>query len=338
MILAGIAEAQAAGARLSAACDVVGVPPRTVQRWRERPGGDDRRVGPRHRPSNALTPMQEARVVKVLTDPRYAALSPKQLVPRLADEGVYVASESTMYRVQHRRSLRRPKRPAAPREVARATTMHRATGPNQVWSWDITFLPTTVRGRFFCLYLILDVWSRRVVGWTVDLYESSAVSAALIQHVCREHGVEPGSLVLHADNGTAMRGNTMLTMLKRLGVVPSFSRPHISDDNPYSESQFRTLKHTRAHPLLPFDELDDARAWVARFVDWYNTEHRHSAIRYVTPDERHFGHERAILARRRSVYQKAQRAHPERWTRGIRNWTPVGDVTLNPERDVKAAA
>jgi putative transposase len=285
-----------------------------------------------------MTPGQEARIAKALTDPRNAGLSPKQLVPRLADEGEFIASESTMYRLRRRLGLCKPKRPMATRDVARATTMHTATGPNQVWSWDITFLPSLIRGKFFYLYLVMDVWSRRIVGWTVEECESAELAAALAKRLCRENGVSPQTLVLHSDNGAAMRGNTMLATLRRLGVVPSFSRPHVSNDNPYSESLFRTMKHGPSYPRLPFADLAAASAWVTRFVDWYNTKHRHSAIRYVTPDERHFGREHAVLARRREVYARARRKHPERWTGRTRDWTPIHDVTLNPDRAAKAAA
>lgn len=272
-----------------------------------------------------------------LTSTRYAGLSPKQLVPQLADEGLYLASESTMYRLQRRRGLR-TKKPLARREVARATTMHRATKPHQVWSWDVTWLPTTVRGRFFYLHLALDVWSRRIVGWTVEDHESADTASAFITKSCREGGFDPKGLVLHSDNGAPMKGSTMLATLQRLGVVPSFSRPHVSDDNPYSEALFRTLKHTPAYPKALFDDIATARRWVARFVAWYNAEHRHSSIRFVTPNERHDGREHDVLARRHALYERARRANPERWSRGTRNWSPVGNVTLNPERAEKAAA
>jgi transposase InsO family protein len=338
VILADIAEAQRAGARLSRVCEVAGISARTIERWRRNPGAEDGRAGPRRRSHNALTPWQEARVAKVLSEPRNVGLSPKQLVPRLADEGVYFCSESTMYRVQRRLGVRVAKRPMAVRDVARATTMHSATGPNQVWSWDITFLPTLVRGQFLHLYLVMDVWSRRIVGWTVEDCDSAEIAAALVQRLCQEHDIAPGTLVLHADNGSPMRGNTMLAMLQRLGVVPSFSRPHVSNDNPYSESLFRTLKHGPTYPRLPFSDLDAAARWVKRFVGWYNAEHRHSGIRYVTPDERHSGRELEVLARRDALYRRAQRAHPERWTRNTRDWTPVRTVTLNPERAAVVAA
>lgn len=276
--------------------------------------------------------------MKVLTSSRYAGLSPKQLVPQLADEGLYLASESTMYRIQRRHGLRTKKATATRNHVTRACKVHEATRPNQVWSWDITWLPTTVRGEYLHLYLVMDVWSRRIVGWRIEKKESADAAAELIVQTCRESNVDPRGLVLHSDNGTPMRGSTMISTLQWLGIVPSFSRPHVSDDNPYSEALFRTLKYTPAYPRLPFADLMSAQEWVERFVAWYNGEHRHSAIRYVTPDERHFGAEQDILARRHELYERARSANPERWTRSTRNWAPVGLVVLNPERRVLEAA
>lgn len=243
-----------------------------------------------------------------------------------------------MYRIQRRHGLRTKKSTATRNNVTRACTVHEATRSNQVWSWDITWLPTTVRGVYLHLYLVLDVWSRRIVGWRVEKKESADTAAELIVQTCRDANIDPRGLVLHSDNGTPMRGSSMISTLQWLGVVPSFSRPHVSDDNPYSEALFRTLKHTPAYPRLPFADLASARDWVERFVAWYNSAHRHSAIRYVTPNERHFGAERNILARRHDLYERARSANPERWTRSTRNWDPVGLVVLNPERRVLEAA
>jgi transposase InsO family protein len=209
--------------------------------------------------------------------------------------------------------------------------LHRATRPNQVWSWDITWLPTTVRGIYLHLYLVMDVWSRRIVGWRIAEGESADIAAELVSQACRDGNVDPRGLVLHSDNGKPMRASTMISTLQWLGVVPSFSRPHVSDDNPYSEALFRTLKHTPAYPRLPFTDLACARRWVERFVNWYNREHRHSAIRYVTPDDRYYGREPDILGRRHQIYQRARHTNPNRWTRGTRNWAPVGSVVLNPQ-------
>jgi transposase InsO family protein len=237
-----------------------------------------------------------------------------------------------MYRLQRRHRLRRQTRTQTRTHVSRACTIHRATGPNQVWSWDITWLPTTLRGQYLRLYLVMDVWSRRIVGWRVAERECADLAAELVTRACRDGKVDPRGLVLHSDNGAPMRGSTMISTLQWLGIVPSFSRPHVSDDNPYSEALFRTLKYTPAYPRLPFADIASAQRWVSRFVAWYNSEHRHSAIRYVTPDERHHGDERAVLMRRRDLYERARQSNPERWTRTTRNWSPVGVVTLNPER------
>jgi transposase InsO family protein len=337
LILAALDEAVAAGARLAAACRTIGLSARTVQRWRLRPDGDDLRHGPVERPANALTPEERAQVLALMTSPRFAGLSPKQLVPVLADENLYLASESTMYRLRRKLGANGAMRSIPRHHVTRAAAVHRATGPNQVWSWDITYLPTTVRGRFFYLYLIMDVWSRRIVGWEIFERESAEHASVLFHNVCSEGRMNPKGLVLHSDNGNPMRGNTMLATLQWLGVVPSFSRPHVSNDNPYSEALFRTLKYTAAYPKLPFAEVGFARRWVERFVAWYNAEHRHSGIRYVTPDDRHLGRESAILARRHALYIGARHANPERWSRGTRNWTPVGHVVLNPQPDACAA-
>lgn len=312
------------------ACQIAGISARTIERWRTTPGSDDRRCGPHHRPANALGAVEEEQLLRIMTSTRFAHLSPKQLVPQLADRGLYLASESTFYRLQRHYGIRKTRRTIARTEVTRATRLHRAVGPNQVWSWDITWLATTVRGLYLHLYLVLDVWSRRIVGWCIAERGSAEIASELITHACREGNFNPKGLVLHSDNGKPMRASTFIATLQWLGVVPSFSRPHVSDDNPYSEALFRTLKHTPAYPPVPFDSLAGARCWMTRFASWYNGEHRHSAIRYVTPDERHFGHEKEILARRQRLYERARRLNPNRWTGDTRNWTPVPSVTLNP--------
>ena len=281
-------------------------------------------------------------MLEIVTSPEYCDLSPNQIVPRLADEGRYVASEATMYRILREEALlahREASRPA----VSRRPREHVATGPNQVFSWDITYLSTTTRGRFFYLYLILDVWSRKIMGAEVYREESTDLAAELFKQTCRRHGLDPDGVVLHSDNGSPMKGSTMLATLQQLGVVASFSRPRVSDDNPYSESLFRTLKYRPDYPSGPFTSLEEARRWVAGFVVWYNTSHRHSAIRYVTPEERHSGREEAILKQRQGVYERARRRNPQRWCGATRNWEPVKTVYLNPEKkpsqgDLPAAA
>jgi transposase InsO family protein len=204
-----------------------------------------------------------------------------------------------------------------------------ATGPNQVWSWDITYLCSSVRGQFYYLYLLEDIWSRKIMAAKVHTEESAAHAASLVETACIRHGVDPKGLVLHSDNGGPMKGSTMLATLQKLGVVPSFSRPRVSDDNPFSEALFRTLKYRPEYPNQPFDSLEEAQTWVEDFVDWYNREHKHSAIRFVTPEERHDGRELKILDHRAKVYAAARKANPNRWSGSTRNWTPIAEVNLN---------
>lgn len=325
-----IEEATRSGARLKAAVDAVGLSIRTLQRWNAQDDGADRRRGPSTDPSNKLAPAERQEIIEIANSPAFRDLSPKQIVPQLADQGVYVASESTFYRVLKDDGLithREPSRPA----TSRKPKEHVATGPCQVWSWDITYLKSPILGQFFYLYMIMDVWSRKIVASTVFLKESNDYSARLFLKACLRLGINPEGLVLHSDNGGPMKGATMLATLQRLGVVPSFSRPQVSDDNPYSEALFRTMKYRPGYPNRPFSSLAAAQTWVDGFVNWYNTEHLHSGIRFVTPDDRHFGREKTILANRRSLYEKARLKNPNRWTKNIRNWNPVETVYLNPE-------
>lgn len=333
MILELIEEAVTAGARRRRACEVAGLDTRTVERWRKRPDGDDLRRGPKTRPANALTTVEEAKIVELATAPEFVGMSPHQLVPKLADMSIFVASESSVYRVLRRRRLVRH------RDRSRPRTHHRprelvATGPNQVWAWDITYLPAGVRGTFWYLYAILDVWSRKLVGWAVYDVQSDALAADLVDATCAREGVVRDQLALHADNGGAMKGKTMLVKLEQLGVVPSFSRPRVSDDNPFPEALFRTLKYRPGYPDKPFASVEDARRWVTAFVRWYNDEHQHSGIRFVTPSQRHAGHDTAILAHRDEVYLAARQRRPDRWSRGTRNWKPIATVRLNPEHGI----
>ena len=179
--------------------------------------------------------------------------------------------------------------------------------------------------------MAMDVWSRKIVAWEVHGEESSENASQLLSAAYRREGAAPGSLVIHSDNGSPMKGATLLATLQRLGVATSFSRPSVSNDNPYSESLFRTLKYRPGYPSNPFESSDCAREWVATFVRWYNTEHLHSSIRFVTPEDRHSGRELEILERRADAYEHARARHPERWSGNARNWNPIKEVRLNPE-------
>lgn len=335
MIVALLDEAVEHGARRRTACEVLGVSARMVERWQhaERSGkeAEDARRGPTTAPGNKLSPDERRRILEMVNSPRFRDVSPNQIVPRLADEGRYLGSEATLHRILREEELLAHRgRAKAPER--RRPNAHTAVEANQVWSWDITYLKSPVRGLFYYLYLIMDVWSRKIVGWDVQVVESAELAADLFRATCGAMALDPHGIVLHADNGGPMKGSTMVATLEQLGVLASYSRPGVSDDNPFSESLFRTMKYRPEYPDGPFADVDAARRWVEGFVRWYNTEHLHSAIRFVTPDDRHSGRERAVLARRRMVYAKARAAHPERWTKGTRNWDQVVEVRLNPPK------
>lgn len=323
-----VEEAVAGGARLEVACEVLGLSVRTLQRWVSRV--EDGRRGPRHAPANRLSETERTKVLSVATSPEFRDQSPKQIVPKLADRGLYLASESTFYRVlraenlQHRRGRARP--PVhRPREFV-------AHGPWQVASWDITYLRSHVRGQFFFLYLVVDIWSRKILGWAVHEVESEKLAARLVERIRLDAADQDlAGWVLHSDNGGPMKGATMLATLQRLGIVPSFSRPRVSDDNPFAEALFRTLKYCPEYPTTGFASVELARAWVARFEHWYNHEHQHSGIGYVAPAQRHAGTDIELLAARCHLYQRARRRHPARWSREPRSWHRPLVVTLNPE-------
>lgn len=327
----------AAGARAREVAALLGMGLRTLQRWRRQFAGDgdglDRRKGSHRLVSHRLSDEERQRILLTCNEPEFAALPPGQIVPILADRGLYIGSERSFYRVlhahgqAHRRGRARP--PQEPRPVPRLE----ARGPNQLWSWDITYLPTSVRGVWLYLYLVIDVWSRKVVAWEVADREDAQIAAELVGRAClreriSKHRRQP--LILHADNGNAMRAATLEARLEELGVLRSFSRPRVSNDNPYSESLFRTVKYRPDYPRRPFRSQEEACAWACAFVDWYNHRHRHSAIRFVTPAQRHSGQAVAICRHRARVYEQARQRHPRRWSRGTRCWHLPEVVWINP--------
>jgi transposase InsO family protein len=329
-----VAEAVTAGARRWRACELLGIAVRTLERW-----GDDRqdgRHGPKSEPANKLSATERRRILAVATSAEFRDESPKQMVPTLADRGEYVGSESTIYRVLHAEDMQH--RRGAARAPTHRPREHVADGPWQVASWDITYLKSHVRGAFFYLYLVEDVWSRKILDWEVHDVECNELAATLVERIRRENpGVDLRGWVLHSDNGGPMKGATMLATLQRLGVVPSFSRPSVSNDNPFSESLFRTMKYVPEYPRDGFVTVEAARVWVAAFVAWYNDEHKHSGIGFVAPADRHAGRDVEILAARRDVYERARRRNPARWSRHTRLWNRPDTVTLNPEADHAAA-
>jgi len=317
-----------------AACRIVGLSLRTLQRWQDdeavRADGRLTRV---YEPPHKLSEAERAALLAVVNSTEFAHLPPSQIVPRLADQGIYLASEATMYRVlraEQQLAHRRAERPAT---AAAKPEPLCATAPNQVYSWDITYLATTITGLFYYLYLVMDVYSRKIVGWQVHAQECNVLAGELMVDIAAREGLAPGQVVLHSDNGGPMKGATMLATLQKLGVTPSYSRPSVSNDNAYSEALFKTLKYRPDYPAQPFEDVTAARQWVGGFVDWYNHEHRHSGINFVTPMERHTGQDRVLLEQRRAVYADAKAKHPQRWgSRKIREWKYQASVLLNPLR------
>lgn len=322
-------DAISSGARQHKACQLLGISQRTYQRWLHRDNQQDRRSQSTKIPGNKLTDAERKQIILTVNSEPFANLPPCQIVPRLADQGVYLASESTFYRIlreenqlKHRQRSR-PRSHRKPRELV-------AIKPNQVWSWDISYLATTVHGLFYYLYLVIDIFSRKIVGWSVHEKESSDYASLLIQESCNDEGISRSQLTLHSDNGAPMKGSTLLATLQRLGVSTSFSRPAVSNDNPFSESLFKTLKYCYFYPDQPFDSIEEARQWIFHFVTWYNTEHYHSALRFTTPEQRHQGLSEAITLKRKLVYEHAKKRRPDRWSGTIRDWNLPKRVVLNP--------
>jgi putative transposase len=335
LVMELIEGAVSGGCRRAAACAMLDISVRTYQRW-TRDGGigkaDGRKGSRRTAPANKLSEGERQQIIKVVNSVEFASSPPSQIVPALVDRGEYLASESTIYRIlkaeqqQHHRG--RAKKPCT-----RVVTSHCATEANRLWAWDITWLPAGVKGLYFYWYMVLDVYSRKIVGHEVHLAEAAELASLLLRRASLAEGLAGREVVLHSDNGSAMKGATMLATLEKLGLLPSFSRPRVSNDNAYAESLFRTCKYRPDYPAKPFDSVEEARGWTLQFVQWYNHEHKHSGLKFVTPAQRHDGRSAAILRHREQVYEAAKQRHPERWSGATRNWALKDEVWLNPERN-----
>ena len=294
-----------------AACSALGLPRATYYRQLSPMHGPaEKRASPR-----ALPAAESQAVLDVLHEPRFEDLAPSEVYATLLDEGRYLCSERTMYRVlernqevrERRDQLRHPKY-AAPELLA--------TKPNELWSWDITKLLGPTKWTYFYLYVVLDVFSRYVVGWLVADAESSALAEKLISEACERQGIAPGQLTIHADRGSSMKSKPVAMLLADLGITKTHSRPHVSNDNPYSEAQFKTLKYRPDFPER-FGCIEDTRGFHGDFFGWYNNEHHHSSLGLMTPADVHFGRAEERHAARSLVLEAAQLAHPERFVAGV---------------------
>lgn len=329
-----ITEAAVNGAKLYKACSMLGLSLRTYERWKKSPDKTDRRKGASKNVPNKLSDSEKKKILLIANSQDFASLPPSQIVPSLADKGEYICSERTFYRVlksegmqHHRGRSRAPQKRICPRLVAYQ--------PNQIYSWDITFLPTEIKGKFFYLYLFMDIYSRFIVGWHIDESQDNKIAAKVFKDICNKSNISLHQLTLHADNGGPMKGATMLATMQNLGVIKSFSRPATSNDNPFSEALFKTVKYCPAYPRKPFNSLEQAKAWMENFTEWYNKKHRHSGIKFVTPYQRHHGLDKEILDKRQRVYELAKIRNPKRWSGASRNWAPENEVYINPVQEGK---
>ncbi len=333
MAIESISKAMKSGAPQAEACEVVGIKLRTFQRWKKT-GVVDGRTTAIKTPSNKLSQQEKEAIITICNSPEFSSRSPKQIVPILADRGLYLGSESSFYRIMREAGLLKRRGRAKNAVVRLKPKTYTADGRNQVWSWDITYMATSIRGSFFYLYLIMDIYSRKIVGWEIHDIQLADLASELLEKTRLSEGLTPDhSVVLHSDNGGPMKGAAMVATMERLGVIPSLSRPSVSNDNPYSESLFKTLKYVPSYPDKPFETIELAREWTLKFVCWYNQEHHHSGINHVTPNQRHNGEDIAILEQRKEVYEAAKNRYPSRWSGNTRNWDHQAKVKLNPSNE-----
>ena len=333
-------EGQEAGLPIKAIADLLGVCRRTLRRWQldiNRQGFSlDRRKGAMRTVAHKFSAQERQTVIDTINDPRFADLPPGQIVAILAEEEQYVGSEMTIYRIMREEGLLNHRGRARQRRKPRAVPMLEAKGIHQVLAWDITLVPGPVKGQYYYVYMVIDVWSRRILGAEVHEAECSKLAREFFDRVCRDEGItSDAEAVLHSDNGAPMRSSKLAAKMRELGISLSFSRPGVRNDNAYAESLFKTMKYHQSYPMRRFRDLNAVRIWIEGFVDWYNSEHRHSGIKYVTPNQRHFGEADAICAIRQQTYGRAMKKNPRRWSRPPRCWKQPEIVRINDPRPEK---
>lgn len=313
------------------ACNAMGVPRSSFYRCRRSPRSP-RPTRPRPTPPRALPPDERQQVIEVLHSERFVDQAPYEIYFTLLDEGVRHCSVRTMYRILAAEDEVRERRNQCRRPVYAKPELL-ATGPNQVWSWDITKLRAAEKWTYYYLYVLLDIYSRYVVGWMLAHREDGELAAELVRESYEKQGVEPGQVIVHADRGSAPTAKTLAQLCADLGVEQSHSRPYVSDDNPFSEAQFKTLKYQPGYPDR-FGSYEHALAHCRRFFPWYNVDHRHSGIAFLTPEVVHYGRAPEVSARRQQVLNAAYAAHPARFVnRAPRAPTLPEAVWINPPED-----
>lgn len=333
--MTGLVEVWAPRVGVGRACRAFGVAERTYHHRRAAAEG---RLAPR--PSRAkpaeehesvpwrIPDAEREEIKDVLCSQRFGDLAPAQIYATLLDEGIYLCSERTMYRILAEHDLVRERR-RGHRHRGHVPPRVHATGPNQAWSWDITRLRGPVVRSWFYLYVVLDIFSRKIVTWSIDTIESDTVAKRLIERACQREGIDPDQLILHSDRGAQMTGNTVAELLEDLGVTRSLSRPRTSNDNPYSEANFKTAKYRPDYPDR-FESLQEARTWMRRFARWYNHDHYHSGIAYLHPADVHAGTADEIVAARQRVLDAAYANNPQRFRhRPPRAASPPNEAWIN---------
>ena len=316
--------------RIALLCTYIGISERTIQRWNLE-GIDDKRKGAEKRVERKLSEQEREEIYRIACSDEYKDMNAHEVYNSLLDKGIYLASESSLYRILRSKNAtthRCETKEGSSRTKPKALT---ATAKNQVWMWDITWIKSSVQGIYYYAYVIEDLYDRSIVGWAIYENESDEHAKELFEAVTRKEDAHP--VFVHSDNGNAMKGITLVAFYYRLGIIPSFSRPRVSDDNPFIESFFKTLKYTCGYPKY-FTDIDHARTWFADFIDWYNRIHKHSGLQYVTPSQKRNGEHHGIFAQRNEVIEQAKRKYPERWgTRDTRKYQASDFEVLNPSRE-----
>ena len=314
------------------ACLALGVARASAYRFWKRKGNPAQPKEP-VKPERALSDAEKEQILSVLHSKRFVDIAPQEVYATLLDEGVYLCSVRTMYRIlEEKKEVRERRNQAKHVEYAKPELL--ATQPNELWSWDITKLKGPVKWSYFHLYVILDVFSRYVVGWMVADRESSELAKKLISETIKKQEADPLHLTIHADRGSSMKSKPVALMLSDLGVTKTHSRPHVSNDNPFSESQFKTMKYRPEFPTR-FGSIEDARAFCVDFFRWYNTEHHHSGIALLTPEMVHYGLAESVTKARLETLQQAYQLHPERFVKNEPKPPQLpGAVWINPPADV----
>ena len=326
-----IIEANTNGARIFKACKALEISVSTFERWRKGKIVDSRK-GSFKKVSRKLTKEEEAEIIAICCSKEYKDSNPYKIHASLLDKNVYIASIRSFYRILEKKNLLHHRGNTKPGQKHNAPPEKEATGPNQVWCWDITYLPTDIRGLFYYAYVIIDIWDRSIVKWNIHDREDDTLSNELFQQALRDNNYPDVSI--HSDNGNPMKGISLMTLFYDLGICNSYSRPRVSNDNPFIESWFKTLKYSVSYPKK-FSTLQDSRKWFAQFVDSYNTTHSHSGLHFITPYDIRHGKYKSIVKNRNAVMLEARKKNPGRWSNNVKQLPEKHVVYLNPSANTR---